>query len=186
MSVSYSGLREGMQRKKRRLVFVTWLIISDRLVCQHNMWISKHFKAHKQHRNAANSLSLWRSLDFNFFLCPCFYFHSVSAFKFTYKIPVVRTNKSVQLALGSLSSVSKNIELHFHGACNIQHPMDLSSCPIPGTVERIHLMVVMLLLFLWDVEDESLHHSLVARWHALQVLTGNANSLSHCSFSVLH
>lgn len=34
--------------------------------------------------------------------------------------------------------------------------MDLSSCPIPGTVERINLMVVMLSLFLWDVEYQSL------------------------------
>lgn len=36
-SLSYSGLREGIQWKKRRLVFVTSLIMSDRLVCQHKM-----------------------------------------------------------------------------------------------------------------------------------------------------
>lgn len=50
-SLSYSGLREGIQWKKRRLVFVTSLIMSDRLVCQHKMWNSKHFKAYKQHIN---------------------------------------------------------------------------------------------------------------------------------------
>lgn len=49
--LSYSGLREGIQWSKRRLVFVTSLIMSDRLVCQHKMWNSKHFKVYKQHTN---------------------------------------------------------------------------------------------------------------------------------------
>lgn len=49
--LSYSGLREGIQWNKRRLVFVTSLIMSDRLVCQHKMWNSKHFKVYKQHTN---------------------------------------------------------------------------------------------------------------------------------------
>lgn len=116
--LSYPGLREGIQWKKRRLVFVTSLIMSDRLVCQHKMWNSKHFKAYKKLINGCCKQSLWGSWEFNFLLCPCFYFHSISEFKFIYTIYVV-ANKSVQLGLGSISSVSKYIEIHFCGPCTV-------------------------------------------------------------------
>lgn len=70
-SLSYSGLREGIQRKKRRLVFVTSLIMSDRLVCQHKMGNSKHFKAYKQLINGCCKQSFTlRELGVKFLVVP--------------------------------------------------------------------------------------------------------------------